>query len=100
MFGAGNGGIKINTKIHNGWQVSYRSLAPESKDSDAWIPAMTKLAAAYSKVKLSEPRVHCSFADMNIKAAMQRKKRSADNAALKVHFHEKKKAGEAQVAQA
>ena len=84
MYGAGNGGIKLEAKIHNGWQVSWRAIHPEKKHSDHWIKAMEKIAKAYAKVKLAAPQMKRSMAQMQAASAKISQQNKAKRAALKI----------------
>ena len=76
LFGtAGNAGIKLETRLFQGWQVSYRSQAPEEKHSDHWWKSLGKLQVAFQCTPLAEPRMHRSWEDKAAAQLGQRQKR-------------------------
>ena len=70
LFGtAGNAGIKLETRLFQGWQVSYRSQAHH------WLKSLGKLQLVFQCTPLAEPRMHRSWEDKAAAQLGQRQKR-------------------------
>ena len=73
----GNDGIACGTKIHEGWKVSYRSVAPEKAPVQHYFPRLLRLRTKFGAAAqlLPPPRRHAPASELAERQEAQRAKR-------------------------